>query len=314
MCAYAAVPDWQREPRTGNEQMYVMVPVRQEDLRLGYARIDDSAVVVPEEMREQLIELIAENQTRSEPKRKLQMTLFHQVSLAKEAEIGKPFTWRTSKVQQLFLYLVQHRGKIVDKSTLIDMLWPEYDPQKAYSQLYTAVYHIRRTLRPYEEHFSIRSISEGYMLELSHVELDVEQFEQTVMECRNLTVENVGRLEAVMELYKGEYLSTFDYIWAEEERRRLFYLWYRTADQLIKWYESKREWGQALRLALQLCDSSPLDETAYLKVMQLYDKIGQRAFVRATYKRLVQVLDFELQMTPGEEVEVWYRTWEMMNQ
>ena len=64
------------------------------------------------------------------------------------------------------------RGQLVRKAALIDMLWPEFDMDKAYPQLYTAIYHIRKTLEPYNSRFQITNTREGYVLNMEDVELD----------------------------------------------------------------------------------------------------------------------------------------------
>src|SRR5690606_16901054 len=42
-----------------------------------------------------------------------------------------PLRWRTSKAQELFLYLLQYRGRLIRKSALTDLLWPEAEADKA---------------------------------------------------------------------------------------------------------------------------------------------------------------------------------------
>jgi len=97
----------------------------------------------------------------------LKMSLFQQVTLVDGGqEIS--LRWRTAKVQQLFLYLVQHRGTAVHKTAIIELLWPELEPEKAYHQLYTATYQIRKTLAPFGEHFQINNTSDGYLLRLTN--------------------------------------------------------------------------------------------------------------------------------------------------
>ena len=78
--------------------------------------------------------------------RNLRMTMFRQVMIERPNEQGQfaLLHWRTTRAQEIFIYLLQHRGQLVRKSALIDMLWPEFDMDKAYPQLYTAIYHIRK--------------------------------------------------------------------------------------------------------------------------------------------------------------------------
>src|SRR5690606_30742517 len=52
--------------------------------------------------------------------------------------------WRTAKTRELFLYLLQNRGKTIRKSSIIEFLWQDVDEKKAYPQLYTTIYYIRK--------------------------------------------------------------------------------------------------------------------------------------------------------------------------
>ena len=55
----------------------------------------------------------------------LKMTLFKQVMI-EELQTAGHFSliqWRTTRAQELFLYLLQHRGQLVRKSFIVDSLW-----------------------------------------------------------------------------------------------------------------------------------------------------------------------------------------------
>ncbi|UUZ83745.1 response regulator [Paenibacillus sp. P26] len=88
--------------------------------------------------------------------------------------------WRTSKAQELFAYLFHHRGQLVRKSTPLDLLWPATDERKANTHLYTTIYQIRQCLKQAGLHMPIHSIGmkEGYMLDVSHVRIDAEEWER----------------------------------------------------------------------------------------------------------------------------------------
>src|SRR5690606_33435845 len=110
--------------------------------------------------------------------------------------------WRTVKAQEPFLYLLQNRGQIIRKDVLVELLWPDNDAEKAYQQLYTAIYQVRNTLKPYHKHLKIRSVSEGYLLEINNTHLDVEEWESMVSSIHPTTIEKVEQLEETMTLYQ----------------------------------------------------------------------------------------------------------------
>lgn len=88
---------------------------------------------------------------------------------------GEPqyIQWRTTKSKDLSLYLLHNQGQTNRKVELIDLLWQDLEDDRAFSQLYTAIYHIRKTIREFNGHFSLNSLHEGYILQTSNLLIDV---------------------------------------------------------------------------------------------------------------------------------------------
>lgn len=243
---------------------------------------------------------------------KLHMSLFQQVTIIDGGE-EIPLRWRTAKVQQLFLYLVQHRGRAVNKTTIIELLWPELEPEKAYHQLYTAIYHIRKTLAPFEKYFRIANISEGYLLKLEHIILDVDQFEQFFRSDAVLSAETIGEYEQAVALCKGDYLQEHNYVWAESERQRLQLQWVQTALKMVDWYYANEEKDKAITLCLDICQRYPLEEEAYFYLMKIFADMGRHTSVHGQYEQLKNVLQTELQEHPNPAITEWYQRWQQKN-
>src|SRR5699024_7662182 len=111
--------------------------------------------------------------------------------------------WRTTKSQELFLYLLHHCDKTVRKSELIDLLWTDFEEDRAYSQLYTAIYHIRKTLNKYSGYFKIKNMGEGYLLCIKNVFIDLVEWEYKIRSAPPLNLETINSYEDHMRLYTG---------------------------------------------------------------------------------------------------------------
>ncbi|WP_028612457.1 response regulator [Paenibacillus harenae] len=245
-------------------------------------------------------------------KETIRMNLFQQVSI----ESGDQFTtmrWRTTRVQELFLYLLQHRGQLVRKSTLIELLWPEYETGRAYAQLYTSVYHIRKTLEPYGDHFTISNATEGYILTIGKVALDVAEWESRIQSGLPITNETIEDYEKAMDLYAGDYLQEFEYWWAECERQRLKLLWLRTSYQLAEFYLSCSLRDKAIEKYIEICDRHPQAEEAHFALMQIYAAANNRISVHRQYRLLSAALAEELSELPSMHISVWYDNWKRDN-
>lgn len=243
---------------------------------------------------------------------RLTLRLFEKVSLIEHLERGEnviSLKWRTAKAEQLFLYLVQYEGREVNKNFLVELLWPDLEIEKAYKQLYTAVYNIRKTLGVYRRHFHIKSILDDYILVLEDVTIDVDQFEAFIDGALEVSERTIADYERALATFSGDYLETYDYVWAEGVRHRLQLKWIRVALEVMNWYNDNGNYQRALAFAQDVCLRYPLEEEAYFFVMKLNDAMGDFSAVRLQYERLASVLLDELQVAPKPAIEAWYADW-----
>ncbi|WP_025027826.1 response regulator [Caldalkalibacillus mannanilyticus] len=274
---------------------YILKPVRKERLLNTIQRIKQRVETMPDPAFLKTTEL--------------HMSMFQQVCLSDGKQDMTSLQWRTTKAQQLFLYLVHQRGKVVSKAEIIELLWEEYEPKKAYAQLYTTIYHVRKTTEVFGSHFRIRNVTEGYLMTLDGINLDVDEFEQFLEKNLPLAHETISDFEQIMSLYKGEYLQGYDYLWAESERQRLQLLWLRTSLKMVEWYFSVHELEKAMKHCLEICERCPLEEDAYFFLMKIGALMGNRTLVHQYYSRLKTILMDELNEQPNSTITEWYHTW-----
>lgn len=238
----------------------------------------------------------------------LKMTLFKQVMIEEPQTPGhfSLIQWRTTRAQELFLYLLQHRGQLVRKSFIVDSLWTNVDVYKAYSQLYTTIYHIRKSLNPYGKRFQIKSANDGYVLELENVILDIAEWDSSPV-VKDISEKNLETYLKKINSYTGDYLQEYDYWWAEGERQRLKQLWLNTALCVGQWYEDQQKFSEALTTYLQINRLNPAEEKSSFALMKLYDKMGEPIKALECYQKLVAVLEEEYDMPPRDDIEQWFR-------
>jgi len=241
--------------------------------------------------------------------RPIRLKVLQQVMLESSDGQLAPLHWRTTKAQELFLYMLQYRGQLTRKSVLIELLWPEYEPSKVYSQLYTAVYHIRKTLERYGDRFQITNTTEGYVLQLHHVTIDAEEWEQNIISAPPLSENTVELYADIVKQYSGNYLQEHDYWWAEGERHRLMTLWLRVAFQLAKWYDEAGRLEEASVLYHEICSRHPQAEEAYFALMQIYASMGNHLSVNRQFRSLTAALNDEIGEAPSPYITQWYMQW-----
>lgn len=237
-------------------------------------------------------------------------TLRFQSSHGQPPELPK---WRTAKAQELFCYLLHHRGQIVHKSILLDLFFPEMDMKRAMTQLYTAIYQIRQCLQKMNMIIAIHnsSIQEGYILDMGQVVLDMERWEQGMVKLSGSISEDQDQALRLLGEYEGDYLQDYGYLWAEYERERLRQLWLSLARMLAAYYlERGDRTSDALQLYERIQTMDPYQEEEGLIVMRLYDELGCYDKVTFHYERLLQTIESDLGLTVPLQVTEWYKQWQ----
>lgn len=219
--------------------------------------------------------------------------------------------WRTAKAQELFAYLLHHRGQTVRKGLLLELLWPDFETEKATTHLYTTIYQARKDLKRAGANIEIRSsgVKDGYILEAAQLRVDSEEWEQELRSLAPISADSVQDYQKVMDMYRGDYLADSDYLWAENERQRLRMLWQKHVQLLGEFYVRQGMLTEAMMAYLRMQQHDPYQEESYFALMRLHEQLGEKAAVEEQYRRLRSMLKQELDAEPGEKIVNWYERW-----
>lgn len=215
------------------------------------------------------------------------------------------FPWRTARAKELFLYLLHHKEEFVRKTEIIDILWEDFNAEQAYAQLYTTIYHIRNTLKAFQDHILIKNVADGYVLMLHNVLIDVDEWEQHIDALPPLSEETIEKYEDVMQICNCNYLDKDGYMWAESERFRLKQKWKKYAQLLADYYYDVELYDHAEVWLNQIHEDAPEDEDAHFLLMKIYAKLKYGLLVDHQYSLLLKELQ-ELGLTVRPEVQDWY--------
>lgn len=213
--------------------------------------------------------------------------------------------WRTTKAKEIFLYLLHHQGHTVPKSDLVEIFWSDFEVERAYSQLYTNVYHIRKAITPFESHFSLKSQNEGYLLFVNNTSIDVIEWENRLKQLPSLNEETVSTWEEVMHLYTGHFLEDAELIWAQSERFRLEQIWLKTAFQIANFYRNAPDIENAEKWFLNICSLRPEEEEAHFQLMKIYEELGFGLLINHQYDLLNKAAK-ELDIHISTHIKDWY--------
>lgn len=223
--------------------------------------------------------------------------------------------WSSLKGQSIFKYLITHKRGPLAKDILMDLFWPNVDPEDTRRNLHQAIYSLRQTLRQRQPELQpILFKRDCYLLNPEMVIwLDFVEFEKHVQAGQKL--EGAGQLPAAMAeysiaeaLYQGDFLEEDLYEdWPSLQREHLRNLYLDIVDRLSKYYAQQRGFTASIALCQKILAKDNCYEEAYRRLMECYLAQGQRFLAVRQYHTCVQALKEELDLTPAEETIAVYR-------
>lgn len=233
---------------------------------------------------------------------------FHHLSF-QDAE-GQPLaiTWRTAKARELLAYLIHSGGKTPSKEELLDRIWPDADPDKSVTHLHTTIYQVRQSMKQLRFPLSLHYKEGRYHIELGGTQVDAPLWEKSLRDAV-LADDDAAVHRLLTQGYRGDYLETEDYMWAEAERERLRALWLDNALKTAAHLEASDSSGDAISLYQQMQQRYPENEACYFGLMRLYGKLGNGTEVQQQYAKLAAMLEEDFDAEPSEEVARWFAHW-----
>ncbi|HSL44675.1 MAG TPA: BTAD domain-containing putative transcriptional regulator [Anaerolineales bacterium] len=211
-----------------------------------------------------------------------------------------------SRGLSLFKYLLLHHKRKIPREVLMEIFWPDAEPETARNSLNVAMHKLRKALRSIV-FLPIITFEEGaYGLEANlQTWLDVEEFERSVgegqrLEARNQITAAVAEYETAISLYQGDFLEENPYEeWAVLDRERYRTAYLETLDRLSQIY-FRQERYSACRSACQLIlAGDPCCEDAHCLLMRCYSRQGQAYLALRQYHLCVEVIRKELEVDPA---------------
>ena len=215
-----------------------------------------------------------------------------------------------SRQQALLTYLLLHRHAPQSRPHLAFLLWPDSTESQALTNLRKALTHVRQ---------AVPSLAPALFADHKVIQwrpafacwLDVAEFEEKLTQATSgqqagRANEAIALLSAAVALYTGPLLPSCYDDWIMAERERLHQLCLQALDQLVVVHEHQRDFTAAIHYAQQLLRLDPLQETTYLQLMRLQALQGERAAALRTYHTCATMLERELEVEPGAEMQAAY--------
>src|SRR5579864_8410081 len=184
----------------------------------------------------------------------------------------------TQKARALMSFLIMNRDSDVARERLVEIFWPDADPEHARGSLNTAVWSIRRCLRSAGGQADEHLLATHAMVRWSaDTIVDAVQFAD--LAARN---DSAANLEA-LQLYRGDFLEGDYDDWAVAERERLAALYETVLARVVR---STKDPEAAQRFIAR----NPYDEEAYAVLIESELAAGRRSSAAAWVERARKAL------------------------
>jgi DNA-binding SARP family transcriptional activator len=237
----------------------------------------------------------------------LRICLFGRFDVRYGEQALTDFTAR--RMQELFCYLLLHRDRPHPRETLASLLWCDCSTAQSKKRLRQALWQLQSALDA-----CVKCLDEPILLaEFDWVQinpdldlwLDVTVFEQAYALVREvpgkkLDTQRMEKLQAAVDLYRGDLLEGWYQDWCLYERERLQNICLLMLDKLMGYCEAYGHYETGLAYGTRLLHCDPAHERTYQRMMRLHYLAGDRTAALRQYERCVNALDEELSVSPTE--------------
>ena len=239
--------------------------------------------------------------------------------LLRGADDLHPERWELQKAAAVFKYLVHEDGRWVPTDVLLELFWPDTDPDRARSALRTTVYTLRRTLEPELERYGRSSFVEAsrgryrFRAESPHW-WDVKAFQQLIASGRQAWSQGqtdvaAELLEQALDLYGGDFLPEDRYEeWTALPRERLRHVYLEAVLELAALLRSRPDGIQrALGRLREAVSRAPEREDLQREFIWHLAASGNVPEALRQYEALRRMLDAEFGVEPAPETQALVR-------
>ncbi len=216
---------------------------------------------------------------------------------AGDAEVPLP-AWRSKQARTLVKILAAHRGRVVTRARLCDLLWPDHDPARTGHRLSVLLATVRGVLDPAKAWPPDRYVTAdhyGVRLDLGAVVLDADLLLRDAAHAAALRESGDAEgerevLEHVDDLYRGDAFEDESEDWADGLREEVRAAWVRSVRRLAIVLSRAGRSAEALGLFARLLVIDPYDEAIHRRVVVSLVRSGRHGEARRAFERWCEAM------------------------
>jgi DNA-binding SARP family transcriptional activator len=213
--------------------------------------------------------------------------------------------WRSRQTRAILKLLVIRCGHVVTTDQLLDLLWPDEEPEAARRRLHVRVSQLRRALAPDDPAAYVLTMEGGYSFDPEvGCWVDTWEFESQTGRARRCQEagdldQAIAAYETARSLYRGDLLEEdlyADWTFAERERLRERFLTMLT--ELAECYAQQGRYRRAVARCHDVLAADLRREAVYVRLMLYHYYAGEQVRALRAFERCRQVLADELEVEP----------------
>ena len=213
----------------------------------------------------------------------------------------------TRQVREMMAYLICYYEKNISREELIQKIFGGTEDKKTVNLLHVTAYNLRRTLCGAKISRDHICITGNYKLRIADGICDYVDFSKFVSANPCIDGGNIQKAESISTLYRGTFLQSEDYIWAEEVRTNLELEYENLLLNMTNYYLETGAYSKCEKNLLTLINSNPLCENGYYQLLELYMQEGKHEKFRQWYKEYAKILKQEFQSKPDNKFKEYFR-------
>jgi len=207
---------------------------------------------------------------------------------------------RSPKTEELFAFLI-YRGA-VSREEIVDTLWTDLEPEKAWKNLNSTLYYIRKAITDSKLRNCIESGKNEIRIDRNGINCDLYAFERLLQQFR-LSPDNGPELfEHAEALYAGQLLKGKAYEWAAEKARHLERSYIELLEAAASCHNKRNEPLKALRYSCEILKLDAMREDVHYEAIRLYAALGRKSEALRQYGVLEEMLKHEFGTKPHPRI------------
>jgi DNA-binding SARP family transcriptional activator len=216
--------------------------------------------------------------------------------------------WRRDKARSLLKHLVANRGSI-QRDVLLDLLWPELEPDAAQRNLRVTLHALRRAVESGSDQSTPYVLTRGDAYELNpdaQVWVDIHVFRNLYDQAasfwrRGCMDEAIRAYESAEALYRDDYLLDDLYEeWTSIPREQLKDQYLLVVTRLADAALMREDYERCIEYCHKVLGRDVSREDAYQRLMRCHAEMGRPGRALRWYELCREILERDLNVEPND--------------